>query len=183
MDVETLKELQMKQTLQFIFFWSHTPKYANRIGKSCLSQWYEAPFEADGKHYLTSEHYMMAAKARLFGDSEVEQAILREKHPNNVKKLGRTVKNFDQQIWDENKMAIVEEANYLKFATHIELKEYLIGTDRHILVEANPMDNIWGIGLPYNHPGAMDVRSWRGKNLLGFAIMAVRDKLRQEQIN
>jgi len=58
-----------------LFFWGHEPT-AHGINDSCFSQWYEAPFEVDGQRYSTSEHFMMAEKAVLFGDVEMRSQIL-----------------------------------------------------------------------------------------------------------
>lgn len=33
---------------KYIFFWGHTPKHDEVVGKHCFSQWYEAPFTVDG---------------------------------------------------------------------------------------------------------------------------------------
>ena len=40
-------------------------------------------------------------------------------------------------------------------------------------------DNIWGIRLSANSLEAQDPMKWRGQNLLGFALMEVRDELRR----
>ena len=46
------------------------------MGKHVLSQWFEAPFTIEGVTYPTAEHWMMAEKARLFGDGEALGRIL-----------------------------------------------------------------------------------------------------------
>ena len=48
-------------------------------------------------------------------------------------------------------------------------------------VEASPMDTIWGIGLAQDNSQANDPTKWRGDNLLGFALMVVRDQLQQAE--
>ena len=67
-----LKEIQARahngEQFEFLFFWGHQPSKDGTITKSCLSQWYAAPFVVDGLVYPTAEHWMMAEKARLFGD-------------------------------------------------------------------------------------------------------------------
>ena len=45
------------------------------------------------------------------------------------------------------------------------------------LVEASPMDRIWGIGLAEDDPRAWNKKSWKGQNLLGEVLTRVRDKL------
>ncbi|KAJ8305789.1 hypothetical protein KUTeg_016334 [Tegillarca granosa] len=94
-----------------------------------------------------------------------------------MKKLGRKVRNFDQETWDSNCQKIVEEGNEAKFSQNEELKKILYATHPKILAEASPGDRIWGIGLRKDNPLAWDRKTWRGKNLLGYALTRVRDKL------
>lgn len=164
---------------KFLFFWGHTPKQAGEVDKSCFSQWFPAPFTVDGRTYPTAEHWMMAEKARLFGDEAVRERIMAAKHPNDVKKLGRQVQDFEPSRWDAAKFDLVVTGNYHKFKQHETLENYLLTTGDQVLVEASPVDAIWGIGLAADHPDAAQPASWRGENLLGFALMAVRDQLRR----
>ena len=163
--------------VKYLFFWGHQPNKDGAISKSCFSQWYEASFEIDSVKYKTAEHYMMAEKARLFGDSDVLAQILAAEHPGAAKKLGRLVKGFQPETWLENRFEIVVRGNVAKFGQNPELKDFLIATGNRILVEASPRDRIWGIGLGQNNPDAEDPCKWRGLNLLGFALMEVRNIL------
>lgn len=181
MHLEDIITMQKTQTVKFILFWGHTQKYISRVDKSCLSKWYRAPFEEDGKIYPTVEHYMMAAKARLFGDSEIEEQILRVKQPNEARKLGYLVKNYEDDVWAANRLAVVKRANELKFASNHNLRQFLLSTNGKVLAEASPVDRIWGIGLPHSHQDAMNAQKWRGQNLLGIALMLVRDELLAEE--
>jgi ribA/ribD-fused uncharacterized protein len=164
---------------KYLFFWGHTPKQKGEVDKSCFSQWFPAAFEVAGDTYTTAEHWMMAEKARLFGNEEVRQRILAAKHPAEAKKLGREVTGFNPQVWDEQKYDLVQAGNYQKFSQHRPLKEYLLNTGSRVLVEASPVDAIWGTGLATDHPDAMQPAKWPGQNLLGFALMEVRDQLRR----
>lgn len=166
------------ESLKFLFFWGHQPNKDGSIGKSCFSQWWEASFEIDGITYPTAEHYMMAGKARVFNDHEVLQEILQVSHPHDAKKLGRKVKNFTPDIWDQHKFDIVVKANYAKFSQNQELKAFLLNTNDRIIVEASPRDRIWGIGMGQSNEKALNPNLWRGHNLLGYALMEVRDTLK-----
>lgn len=178
----TSKWLQTKveneESLKYLFFWGHQPSKDGSITKSVFSQWWEGhPFSENGINYLSAEHYMMAGKARLFEDEEHLNLILNSNSPAEAKKLGRKVRNFDPQKWEEHRCDIVSQANFLKFGQHEELKSFLLGTKERILVEASPRDRIWGIGMGQNHPSALYPHQWRGKNLLGFCLMEARDRL------
>lgn len=162
----------------FLFFWGHQPSKDGSTTKSCFSQWWQAPFMVDGTSYPTAEHWMMASKAKLFGDLQILENILQTPSPADVKKLGRKVRNFEPELWEIHKYSIVVEGNIQKFAQHPELKEFLLSTEERVLAEASPMDTVWGIGMSAANPKANHPATWRGKNLLGYALMDVRDKLK-----
>lgn len=172
-----LSQQKQPDRLKYIFFWGHQPRKDGRIGESCFSQWWVASFEVDGLRYPTAEHYMMAEKARLFGDTEVLAKILASSSAAEAKKLGRTIRNFDAVRWDSQCFEIVVTANYYKFSQNADLRDFLKTTGNRILVEASPVDTIWGIGLAKDDADAERPAAWRGKNLLGFALMEVRDRL------
>ena len=169
-------ELSKGGRVKYLFFWGNKP--SNTITKSCLSQWWEKhPFESNGIRYLTAEHYMMAGKAKLFNDQEIFEKILDTKHPGEVKKLGRKVKNFNPKIWYDHAFNIVAEGNYYKFSQHEDLRQFILNTGNRVLVEASPYDKIWGIGLKESHPDAGNAFKWKGDNLLGFALMQARQRI------
>jgi ribA/ribD-fused uncharacterized protein len=162
---------------KYLFFWGHRPTADGLVSKSCFSQWFEAPFLIDGERYATAEHFMMAEKARLFGDSETRQRVLAARTPAEAKKLGRGVKNFDEAAWLAERFQIVVAANRAKFSQNPPMAEFLARTGEQVLVEASPVDAIWGIGLAADHADAAHPMRWPGFNLLGFALMQVRDEL------
>lgn len=161
----------------FLFFWGHQPSKDGILTKTCLSQWWKSSFMLDGITYQTAEHWMMAEKARLFKDQEILQKILMVDSPAAAKKLGRKVKNFNPDTWNQRRFEIVVEGNYHKFSQNNDLKEFLIQTGNRIIVEASPVDAIWGIGIATDHKEISNPAKWRGLNLLGFALMEVRDKI------
>lgn len=176
----TLEKLQeriaRKQNLKYVFFWGHTEKN-DQVTKACFSQWYPSIFKKEGVVYKTAEHFMMAEKARLFGSEKLVTEILAAKDPGKAKALGRKVTGFKDEIWSKEKLRIVTEANFLKFSQNKALKDYLLGTNEQILVEASPVDRIWGIGMAQDHEQIENPYKWKGENLLGFALMEVRDLL------
>jgi len=164
--------------IPFCFFWGHQASEDGTITKSCLSQWWAAPFDVEGVVYQTAEHWMMAGKAALFGDAAALEIILRSETPADVKKAGRLIRNFDPVLWDAHKFDIVVAGNLYKFTSHPGLSAFLLSTGDQVLVEASPVDNIWGIGMEAGNPAAKDPAMWPGENLLGFALMEVREKIR-----
>ncbi|WP_433340459.1 NADAR family protein [Streptomyces sp. CA-253872] len=163
--------------VKFLHFWGHTSR-SGGVDKACFSQWWPAPFTVGDATYATAEHWMMARKARLFGDVGAENAVLTARSPAQAKAAGRLVHGFDDATWERERFGIVVEGNVHKFSADPALAAFLIGTGDRVLVEASPLDRIWGIGLAADDPRASRPASWRGQNLLGFALMATRDILR-----
>lgn len=162
----------------YLHFRGHRPGPGGAVGAGCLSQWWPAPFTVDGIEYATAEHWMMARKARLFGDGEAEAKAVAAAGPAQAKKVGRLVRGFSDATWERERFGIVVEGNVHKFSQHPKEAAFLLGTGERVLVEASPMDRIWGIGLAADDERAHDPARWRGLNLLGFALMEVRERLR-----
>lgn len=170
MDVRTLIEAAERgDALAFEFFYTRTHP---------LSQWWAVPFQVDGVTYPTAEHYMMAEKARIFGDAEALRQVLGTRDPAEAKRIGRSVRGYSDEIWVGRRVEVVVRGNLAKFRQGDEIRAYLLQTGDRILVEASPTDQVWGIGLDSVDRRVMDPRRWRGQNLLGFALMDVRDQLR-----
>ncbi|MFB0620708.1 NADAR family protein [Streptomyces sp. AGS-58] len=172
-----IREVRAGSRIKYLHFWGHRPRADGRIGASCLSQWWPSPFVVDGVPYATAEHWMMAGKARLFGDEEAERRVLAAKHPAEAKKAGRLVRGFDGATWERERFRIVVEGSVHKFAADENLLQYLLGTGDRVLVEASPVDPVWGIGLAADDDAAGDPQRWQGQNLLGFALMEARERL------
>lgn len=171
-----LERIGAGERIKWLFFWGHTAS-SGAVGKECLSQWYPSDFEIGGIRYATAEHWMMAEKARLFGDEDALAKILEVEHPGEAKALGRQVQGFDEAIWVRERYEIVVRGSIAKFSAREDLRDFLLGTKSRVLVEASPRDRIWGIGLGARNPRAEDPSAWRGLNLLGFALMDARSRL------
>ncbi|MFD8034304.1 NADAR family protein, partial [Streptomyces sp. NPDC059717] len=146
-------------------------------GARCHSLWWPSPYPGDAVAYATAEHWMMASKARLFGDTGAEREVLQASSPALAKKVGRLVRGFDDATWARKRFSIVVEGSVHKFSAHEELRAFLLATGDRVLVEASPVDRVWGIGIAADDERAADPERWRGPNLLGFALMAARARL------
>lgn len=127
--------------------------------------------------FTCCEQWMMFNKAVLFGDTATANMILKIGNPARIRRMGRTVKNFNQKKWDEFKVRIVERGTYLKFLQNPDMLEHLINTPG-IIAEAAPWDNVWGIGMSAWNSDSGDMSKWKGENLLGFTLTKVRDRLK-----
>ena len=179
-NINWLKEkFERGDTLKYVFFWGHTNKFNEEVGKFCFSQWFECPFTVNNITYKTAEHWMMAQKALLFNDKNIFDKIINCDKPGEAKDLGRQVLGYDEQTWNNRKFEIVKLGNIHKFNQHPKLADFLLKTDNRILVEASPVDTIWGIGLSPDNAEIENIYAWRGQNLLGFALMAARDFIKE----
>jgi ribA/ribD-fused uncharacterized protein len=159
-----------------LYFWGHNKE---RFGlKACLSNWFPSEFKDEtGIIYYNMEQWMMKKKAELFGDEYYGNEIMKTNNPKTIKTLGRQIRNFNEQVWIQNREHIVYTGCFLKFSQNLELKDFLLSTGDRMLVEASPFDKIWGIGL--NEKDAKSIKSsqWPGLNLLGKCLMGVRENL------
>lgn len=145
-----------------------------------LSNWYPSDFEWNGCRFSSMEQYMMYQKAVLFEDHAAAKAILATSNVGKIKALGRAVQNYDDTLWNGVRQIIVYEGLLEKFRQNPRLKERLLATQHHILAECAVTDRIWGIGLSMKDDDRFDMDKWQGQNLLGFTLMRVRERLRNE---
>lgn len=157
----------MRETNDYYLFWKHE-----------FGQWAKRTIvDVGGAEYNCCEQFMMAHKAKLFNDPETLAKIMDSDSPKEQQHLGRKVKGFNSTLWNENKVRIVFGANFLKFTQHEDLKNRLLATQDKTLAEASPDDLVWGIGFAAEAPEALHANKWKGQNLLGEVLMAVRAHL------
>ncbi|MCD6258510.1 MAG: NADAR family protein [Helicobacteraceae bacterium] len=171
--IDLINYIEQGNQVEYLFFWKHQTE-SKEISRTCLSQWYRAEFSIENQLYLSAEHFMMASKARLFGDFHKEKEILKMVNPYDVQSLGQEVTGFDEKTWEKHRFDIVIKGNLEKFKQNEKLKKYLLETKEKILVEASPHDKIWGVGLQEEDSTIYNPYRWKGLNLLGFALMKVR---------
>ena len=163
---------ERSEIMQIICF--HNPNEENGY----LSNWYMSPFTADGIRFSSMEQFMMYRKAVAFGDRDRAAQILDTEDVGRIKELGRLVSGYNDNYWNGIRQIVVYEGLYAKFSQNEELKRLLRATGKAVLAECAVKDRIWGIGLSMDDPDRLDRRKWKGQNLLGYALMMVREKLR-----
>ncbi len=146
---------------------------------SVYSQWFSKKnlFQEDGIWYSNAEKYMMMKKAELMGDMDTWEKMKAIDNPRGIKALGREVKNWNEQLWNDHKEEIVTQANFLKFSQNPDLLHIMKEQKNLILVEGSPVDPIWGVGLHFDDDLILDEKNWKGQNLLGKCLMQARKKL------
>ena len=142
-----------------------------------LSNWYLSQFSVDEITFSSMEQYMMYKKAVCFQDYDTAGRILETEDVSQIKKLGRKVSNYDENSWNGVRQIVVYRGLLEKFGQNDELKKLLLETGDSVLAECTVKDRIWGIGLSMTDPDRMDRACWKGQNLLGYALMMVREDL------
>lgn len=189
-DVNWLKdEIKKGADFNFVGFWGNK---ADAEWERSFSNFYESKFTAtvyDGREveFDCSEQYFMYRKALEFEDFEAVDVILKGGlQPYDYKKIGRQVINFSEEVWNAKRYEAMVDGLKLKFSQNEKLKSNLLGTNDSILVETSPFDAIWGVRLGkhdrFGHRTNdwLYPERWKGFNLLGFALMEVRDWLNEK---
>ena len=151
----------------------HNPNEENGY----LSNWYPSIFALNGITFSSIEQYMMYRKAVCFGDEKVAAQILATEDVAEIKALGRLVSGYDENLWNGVRQIVVYEGLLAKFSQNYDLMEQLKDTGQAFLAECAVKDRIWGVGLSMHDPNRLDRAKWRGQNLLGYALMMVRERL------
>lgn len=152
----------------YYFFWET---------KHPFSQWHKCSFKVDGLIYSSAEQFMMYQKAKLFGDMDIAEKILKTNNVREQKKLGRQVRDFKEELWNQNAIEIVFNGNKAKFTQNSDFLDLLLSTKGKTIVEASPDDKIWGIGLSESQEESRNLLKWRGTNWLGIILSELREEL------
>ena len=145
-----------------------------------LSNWYMSDFIEDGQLYTSVEQYLMYGKAVVFKDEEMQQATLATHDVAEIKKYGRQVKSYNETVWNGLRQLVLYRGLRLKFSQNEELRQKLIDTGNEMLVECARTDKIFACGMSMKDPMRFDMNKWSGKNLLGFALMDLREQLKKK---
>lgn len=168
---DIIKNVKQIEKENLVAFWKVSGEYGY------LSNWYYSEFKIEDVVYDSAEKYIMAQKAIVFQDMEMLEKILASTSQRDIKAYGRKVKNYDDIVWAKKRYDIGLDALKAKFSQNEELKNKLLGTGDKIIVEASPLDRIWGIGLSEQNKDILTPKKWRGRNLLGDMLMQAREEL------
>jgi ribA/ribD-fused uncharacterized protein len=155
----------------------HNPNEENGY----LSNWYLSTFNIMNREFSSMEQFMMYQKAFFFHDNVVCKKILETQDVSTIKGLGRLVSGYDDNYWNGIRQIVVYEGLMAKFSQNDRLKGLLLETGNAILAECAVKDKIWGIGLSMKDADRLDKTKWRGQNLLGYALMMVRESLQNNK--
>ena len=176
------------QTLPVVAFYSHRGSSPHR----CFSNFHQGAFDftlpasCDGAAPRTvrvgcGEQAIMLSKAALFHDAARFDAIAAPgKRPEEYKALGRRVQGFDGGAWDGAVVDVAIAVVSQKFASDPALWKVLDATGDRVLAEMTKNDSFWGTGIDRSHADAQTPSAWPGTNILGYALMVARERLRAD---
>jgi hypothetical protein len=159
----------MRTTDTHVYFWHGE-----------FSNWHKCQFRYKKLNFYNTEQAFMWEKAVCFGDMEAAALIMKTPDPAEAKRIGRTVKNFQDEKWAIVSFSVMAAVNFEKYNQHPYLRSKLFATGNKTLVEASPVDKIWGVGLHWKDDQILDENNWKGMNLLGRALMYVREQLKSK---
>lgn len=179
--VDKIYEDGYRVTDKYVFFYG---SFLSNFAR-CSFTW---EYMGESHEFFCTEQAFMWAKAKLFGDSVAAKRILdvigdpmecKIGDPMECKKLGRLVKNYDDEKWSEVRYNVMRDVNFAKFSqcSYYQNKFLDHEFDEKTFVEASPSDGIWGIRMCIADKGVLDERNWNGQNLLGKALTEVRERL------
>ena len=145
-----------------------------------LSNWYRSDFELDGIKYSSVEQYIMYQKCVLFGDVESAEKVMNAEYPDEQQSIARNATGYIENAWRGYRQIIAQKALFAKFSQNEDLKEKLLATGDAWLVECARTDKNWACGISLYDDQRFDASKWFGMNILGFALMKVRDEIRSK---
>jgi ribA/ribD-fused uncharacterized protein len=157
--------------MQIVCF--HNPDEENGY----LSNWYRSDFTVEDVKFSSMEQFMMYRKAVCFHDDKIAAQILATDDVVEIKAFGRAVAGYDDHVWNGVRQIVVYEGLLAKFSQNEELRAMLKGTGKALLAECAVQDRIWGIGLSMKNSDRLEPSKWQGQNLLGYALMMVRERM------
>ena len=148
-----------------------------------LSNWWVAPFVLDGMRFSSVEQYIMYKKCAWFGDKDAAQAVLATDDPAKQQAIARKAKGYHDAVWKGVRQAVAMRGLAEKFVQNPDLLKQLQATGNSYLVECAKSDRIWACGISLYDDARFDIENWRGTNILGFALMEVREMLANVNID
>ena len=194
MTPDKLREMWTNQSgrRSVIGFYGHK---GDRTGYECFSNFFDqtdCPFDfvvprevfafpVDERDRMVkctfSEKSIMLYKAAVMGDRDSYKKIAEATTPAAAKKLGRSVRGFDDNLWNRVVCTVALDVVHQKFSKTSSIREVLLGTGQELLAEATSDDRIWGIGIDLGDERVQTPARWQGTNILGWALMEAREAL------
>lgn len=147
-----------------------------------FSNWYPASFVINDIHYTSAEQYIMHQKCLLFGDFASAKDVLSTDDVARQQDIGRKASGYNGNIWNGIRQTVAIRGLFAKFSQNEELKKRLLETGDAWLVECARSDKVWACGRKLSDDRRLNTDSWNGMNILGFALMEVRERLKGQDL-
>ncbi|KAF7639356.1 DUF1768 domain-containing protein [Meloidogyne graminicola] len=171
-------DLHSNRIVPVIFSFNLSPIAPFFTNAYCFSNHYMVNYlKIDGILFCCTEQYYMFYKARVFNDKQAMSEIMRTRDPKHMKRIGSKIVGFDQSKWFKISIQVMAIATYYKYSLNRDLRLQLFETCGAEIIETNPTDQRWGIGLPMDDWRIRDKSEWKGLNILGRMLTICRDKL------
>ncbi len=174
MKIKIIKEKLYINGIAHDVCYFHKPEEQNGF----LGNWYMSDFVVDNTAFNCMEQYIMYRKCLMFGDLLSAEEVMQTSNPAVQKDIARKATGYNDIVWAGIRQAVLLHGLIAKFSQNKELKEALLATDGCYLVECANTDKIWACGAGLNREERKNIYKWTGGNILGFALMEVREMLK-----
>ncbi len=149
-----------------------------------LSLKWAVQIEYNGTMYNSVHQAIAAEIAKSFNDQNNLQKIMMAESPDEVIYSLDNVpggSELNEAKWNDLTKQLLYDINIIKFNQYPELAGRLLETKNAVLGAYLPNDNLIGIGLSLDNIQSQNPNNWTGQNLLGKALMNIRDKIRSDR--
>ena len=146
-----------------------------------FSNFHDVMIEIDGIKFHSSEQWIQYQKAKLFGDTEIEERILKSTKAIDCKRLAYKIEDYNEEDWKENIKRLCYRGLKAKFTQLEWLSRLLLETDQKCIVECTP-NTIWENGVPLKDKDALNKSKWNGigeTGLMGSMLMKIREEIKE----
>ena len=151
---------------------THTVGFFGEINP--LSNFHDAPFVHDGTRYISSEQFIQANKAKYFGDTITQEAILGCTTSLECKILSKQIRNYEDVKWDEVAGNVCYPGLLAKFQQNPHAMDTLIRKTGSKRIVECATDRLWATGIPLNDPNCLDETRWTSQGILGQMLESIR---------
>ena len=148
---------------------------------SPFSNFHPSPFRYNEQDYHCAEQLIQHEKAKLFGDTETEDKILKARSAIECKQLAYETENYDHNHWISNASKLCKAGIRAKYEQNNSLKKLLLNTGTKKIVECSK-DRDWGTGVPLGRFDCLSADKWYSRGILGPLLMEIRSELSSSSI-
>ena len=155
-----------------------------RIGRrefnNCLCPQGEFSFSAHNGGFPSVRQYYEISKAQYYKNSDMVVRMMNVKDESGLMSMAERIEGFDERIWNGMAGAVLYRGLVAFFESSPYLVPELMKTDDEVIVYCDPLDPILGNGLEVDDDANEKMENWKGQNLYGFTLMAVREYFRKK---